>query len=84
MDDRSRQGAGRRYVKKLFHTEKEIDTSVIFLTYAGCTVRQIEEITEEVKKYAAFDRVILQKASATVSSNCGVGTFGLMFARKRE
>ncbi len=78
------QGAGRRYVKKLFHTEKDIDTSVIFLTYAGCTVRQIEEITEEVKKYAAFDRVILQKASATVSSNCGVGTFGLMFARKRE
>ena len=76
------QGASRRYVKKLLHNVNEIDTSILFLTYAGCTVRQLEEILEEVKKYVAFDRIVLQKASATVSSNCGVGTFGLMFARK--
>lgn len=78
------QWASRRYVKKLLHDVKEIDTSILFLTYAGCTVRQLDEILEEIKKYVIFDRVVLQKASATVSSNCGVGTFGLMFARKMQ
>ena len=73
-----------RYVRNLLRHSKQIDTSVLFLTYAGCTVRQIEEILDEVEKYIHFDRIITQKASATVSSNCGVGVFGLMFVRKRE
>ena len=71
----------RRYVKRLFKHSKQIDTRILFLTYAGCTVRQVDAIMEEVNKYITFDKVVLQKASATVSSNCGIGTFGLMFIR---
>jgi len=78
------QKASRRYVKRLLRNSKQIDPSVLFVTYAGCTVRQQEELLEEVKKYVDFENIILQKASATVSSNCGVGTFGLMFVRKKE
>ena len=77
------QRVNRKYVKKLLHHPKQIDTRLLFLTYAGCTVRELNEILEEVKKYAAFDRIILQKASSTVSSNCGIGTYGLMFIRKK-
>lgn len=73
----------RRYVKQLLRHSKQIDTSLLFLTYAGCTVQQLEEILEEVEKYVHFDKVITQKASATVSSNCGVGVFGLMFVKKK-
>ncbi|MCM1466668.1 MAG: DegV family EDD domain-containing protein [Alistipes sp.] len=76
------QGVSRRYVKGLLHHAKQIDTRILFITYAGCTVRQLDEILDEVKKYVTFDKIIMQKASATVSSNCGVGTFGLMFVRK--
>ena len=76
------KGVRRRYVKKLLRNSKQIDTRILFLTYAGCTVRQLEEILEEVEKYIKFDKIIMQKASATVSSNCGVGVFGLMFVRK--
>lgn len=72
----------RRYVKRLFKNKKQIDTRILFLTYAGCTVRQVDDIIEEVNKYITFDRIVLQKASATVSSNCGIGTFGLMFIRQ--
>ncbi len=72
----------RRYVKKLLSHSKQIDTGILFLTYAGCTVRQLDEILEEVEKYVKFEKIITQKASATVSSNCGVGVFGLMFIRK--
>ncbi|MCM1186241.1 MAG: DegV family EDD domain-containing protein [Lachnoclostridium sp.] len=72
----------RHYVKILLKHNKQIDTRLLFVTYAGCSVHQIDEILEEVNRYARFEHVILQKASATVSSNCGVGTFGLMFFRK--
>lgn len=78
------QRARRGYVKKLLHHVQQIDTRIAFLTYAGCSVQQLNEIVEEVEKYVKFDRLILQKASATVSSNCGVGVFGLMFIRKKE
>lgn len=70
------------YVRKLFKHSRLIDTSILFVTYAGCSVRQIDELLLEVEKYIKFDKIILQKASATVSGNCGVGTFGLMFVRK--
>lgn len=74
----------RQYVKKLFKHGRQIDSRILFVTYAGCSVKQIDEIIDAVEKYIHFDKVILQKASATVSSNCGVGTFGLMFVRKEK
>lgn len=76
--------AVRQYIKMLFKHSRQIDTRVLFITYAGRTVKQIDEIARIVEKYIHFDKVILQKASATVSSNCGIGTFGLMFARKEK
>lgn len=74
----------RKYVKQLLHHSKQIDKRILILTYAGCSIRQLEEILEEAEKYVKFDKVIMQKASATVSSNCGVGVFGLMFIRNKE
>ncbi len=74
----------RRYVKKLLHHSNDIDTRILFLTYAGCSMSQLDVILKEVKKYVDFQKIVVQKASATVSSNCGVGTFGLMFLRKED
>lgn len=76
--------ARRKYVKKLMAHSKQIDKHILFLTYAGCTVRQLEEIMEELEKYAHFDKVFIQKASATISGNCGMGVFGLMYIKKKE
>lgn len=70
-------------MKKLMSHSKQMDQRILFLTYAGCTVSQLEEIMREVEKYAHFEKVIMQKASATISSNCGVGVFGLMYVRKK-
>lgn len=78
----NQQHANKKYVKQILHHSKQIDTRFLFLTYAGCSVRQIDELIEEVEKYVKFEEIILQKASATVSSNCGVGVFGLMYVRK--
>ena len=74
--------ARRKYVKKLMSHHRQMDKRILFLTYAGCTVSQIEEIVAEVEKYAHFEKLILQKASATVSGNCGMGVFGLIYIKK--
>lgn len=84
MESGNMHRAVRRYIKKLFQHSRQVDTRILFLTYAGCSVKQVDEIVETVEKYIHFDQIILQKASATVSSNCGSGTFGLMFVRKEK
>lgn len=76
--------ATRQYVKKLFRHSAQIDSRLLFVTYAGCSVSQIDEILAVVERYIKFDKIVLQKASATVSSNCGIGTFGLMFVKKEK
>lgn len=73
----------RQYVKKLFGQSSQIDTRMLILTYAGCSTSQLDSIVEEIDKYIKFDKIILQKASATVSSNCGIGAYGLIFVRKK-
>jgi len=76
--------AYKKYIKHQMRGRKKIDKRLLFLTYAGCSVKQLEEIQKEVEKYVKFERIQWQKASATISSNCGIGAFGLLFIRKRK
>lgn len=80
----SLQHARRGYIRKQLHHVRQIDTRIAFLTYAGCSMQQLDEILEEVEKYIKFERIVLQKASAAVSGSCGAGVFGLMFIRRKE
>ncbi len=72
----------KRYIKYLLGNKEKIKNDIGFLTYAGCS----EEILDMVKKnagdYIAFDDFHEQAASATVSSNCGPKTFGILFVMK--
>ncbi len=77
------QKVNRRYVKKLMRRPSQIDRRILFLTYAGCSMQQLDDILEEIGRYVSFEQIVLQKASATVSSNCGVGTFGVIFIRRK-
>ena len=70
------------YIKDQFKGKKNIDTSILFITYAGCNTKQLKEIKEEVLKYQKFDRIEFQKASATISSNCGLGCMGVLYMKK--
>lgn len=76
--------AYKKYIKEQLQDKKKIDTSILFLTYAGCSVKQLKEILKEVNKYANFEHIQLQKASATISSNCGIGAFGLLFMKEKK
>jgi len=78
----SMKKAYTEYIRQNFKGKKNIDTSILFITYAGCNSKQLKEFKEEVLKYQKFERIEFQKASATISSNCGLGAMGVLYIKK--
>ena len=70
------------YIRGELAHNGRIDKERLFITHAGCPVKLISQIREETQGLCQFDEVIVTKASATVSSNCGPGTVGVIFVRK--
>jgi len=71
-----------RYVKSELKRPGSIDKRRVFITQASCTVKLIALVTDTVKQRLDFDDVIVTKASATISGNCGPGTIGVLFVRE--
>ncbi len=74
----------RRYIRKKLGKRNDIDNRYIFVTYAGCNTKMVSMLKTEVEKYNIAERVIVTKASATVSSNCGPNAFGVLFTTKNQ
>lgn len=74
--------AYRKYIRKTLKDKKDISSRVAFITHTGCTERQIKEFKREIAKYQNFENIFVEKASATVSCNCGPGSMELTFMRK--
>ena len=68
--------------KKLRNSDK-IDKTRLFITHAGLPAKSIEAIKSEINKLCSFEEITVTKASATVSSNCGPGTVGVLFVKKQ-
>ncbi len=74
----------KRYVRKIFADPRTIDRRILFITYAGINEEQIQYLQDLVRQYCPFERVYLQKASSAIASNCGPGSFGLLFMKKND
>ena len=72
------------YVRKTLANPRGIDRRILFITYAGMDEESLQYIQELVRQYCPFERVYLQKASSAIASNCGPGSFGLLFMRRNE
>ena len=71
-----------RYISWVFSHKRDIDGSLIFIIYAGLNRRELQDIEEKVREKMAFEKVVFQKASPAILSNCGPGSFGLAFMKK--
>ncbi len=71
------------YIRRSLKGKKNIDQRVLFINYTGCSARQLKEFVRQVEKYQKFEKIILEKTSATISSNCGLGAMGLSYVKKR-
>ena len=72
-----------RYIRSILTDRSTIDTRVVIITIAGFPLEQVDDIKAKVLKIVPFEKVYVQKASPTISTNCGPGSFGIMFLRKR-
>ena len=78
----SLEAARNAYIRSTFRDTHNIDTSSLFITYAGMKKSDLEEVRDRVLSIVKFENVYFQKASSAISVNCGPGTFGFIFARK--
>jgi DegV family protein with EDD domain len=73
-----------KYIKYALPYRIVPDTSMIFVTYAGLEEEDLLWIEKKLLERVNFDRVIFQKASAGIASNCGAGSFGLLYMTKAD
>ena len=70
------------YVRSALRNKSTIDDSVLYITYAGLSFKELQAIKEQALSIVPFRQVYFQKASPAVSSNCGPGSVGLLFRRR--
>ncbi len=78
----STKRAYQRYIKRALPVDTIPDGELVFITYADIPSDMLAWIEEEIRKTAYFENVIFQQASAAISSNCGPGTFGVLYFLK--
>ncbi len=72
----------KAYIRKELKDFDRLDNELLFITHAGLSQEDLGEIREETEKYADFKDIRFVEASPAISSNCGRGTFGLLFAKE--
>ena len=74
----------KRYIRKTLQETRNIDRRILFITYSGLDEEKLQYIKSLVQQYCLFERIYLQKASSAIASNCGSGSFGLLFMRRDD
>ena len=78
----SNEDALFKYIRFILRNRSSIDTKLAIITTAGIPSDSFAEIQTAVLRCVPFERIYFQKASPTISVNCGPGSFGVMFMRK--
>ena len=72
----------KSYIRKALINKGSIDRRILFITYSGMEVQRVQYIRDLVQQYCPFEHIYIQKASSSIASNCGPGSFGLLFMKK--
>ncbi len=75
----SRKRAYSKYIRKALSSDITPDPDVAFVTYVDVPEETLLWIKEEILKITYFEHIVFTKASAAISSNCGPGTFGILY-----
>ncbi|MDD7178006.1 MAG: DegV family protein [Lachnospiraceae bacterium] len=78
----TRVGTWKRYISAEFCHKREIDQAMLFITYAGMNEQELMDIEKQVREKIDFETIVFQKASPAILTNCGPGSFGLLYMKK--
>lgn len=72
-----------QYVRERLSDVDDLDLSRIFITHSGGLSEDlIDAVRAAILDCAPFEDILITKAGCTISSHCGPGTLGIVFARK--
>lgn len=74
----------KKYVRRTLQDTRNIDRRIAFITYSGMDEKKLQYIRNLIQQHCPFERIYLQKASSAIASNCGPGSFGVLFMRKDD
>ncbi len=77
------ENAWKRFLRSLLRHKRKIDTGIVIVSYAGCSVRQQELLRREILKRVPFETVILHKTSFSNSCISGIEGIGVSYYLKR-
>ncbi len=72
-----------RYIRAELKSGRKIKSNRLFITHAGCRTSDIKMVKNEVNRIMKFDEIMVTNASATISSNSGPRTFGLLYIKEQ-
>ena len=72
-----------RYIRAELKSVNRIKNNRLFITHAGCSTSDIKMVKKYVGSLMQFDEIVVTKASATISSNSGPRTFGLLYIKEQ-
>ena len=78
----TKEYAQKKYIAATMKSMSKADTRILFITYVGLSVQELEEIKKQITSRYSFEQIFYQKASPAISANCGPGSFGLLFVQK--
>lgn len=73
----------KKYISSVLRHPDRIDRRLLFITHSGLSWEELQKIEKRVESRVKFEKVIYQKATPAISTNCGPGTFGLLFMMKK-
>ena len=73
-----------KYILSELSGKVQPDTDFVFVTYVGMSEEDLLWIEKTVREKGRFKQIVFQKASAGIASNCGEGSFGLLYLQKGE
>lgn len=68
-----------RYVRKELKAASRIDKKRVFITHADCPVKLISRVKGIIAEKCPFEETLVTNASATITSNCGANTIGVLY-----
>lgn len=73
--------AYKSYIRTILKN-KDIDKEYVFMTGAMIRCDERENFKNEVQKYHDFEHVVDAETSSAITSNCGIGTIGIIYILK--
>ena len=80
----NRERLRKKYITSVFRRLPPDREDLLFVTHVGLSAAECRAIVEEAQQKGSFRRVIIQNASTSISTNCGPGTFGLLYRTKKK